>query len=127
MYNWNGLSLSLPNALTDESVLSFVDNPQAPTFGLTVAREMTDEPLPQYLREVITELEALIDGFKLIETSASDNEGIIDFQYPDEEGKQRQRQRYMRIKRELVVVTVSGAVNNFDPALDALKNTKISA
>ena len=63
-YSWNGLSFELPASVVDQTVLSFVDNPEAPSFTVTVSKDFRgDAPFAVYVKGQVDDLVRALPGY----------------------------------------------------------------
>ena len=64
MPSWNGLTFELPASVVDQTVLSFVDNPDAPTFTVTLSRDTRGEaPFAAYVKGQLDDLVRALPGY----------------------------------------------------------------
>jgi|GEM_PF-1918128 len=64
-YTWQNLSFDLPAGMHDDTVLSFVNDPENSGFSLTVAMDDLDNGLDGYSVDVVRELTEAEPGFSL--------------------------------------------------------------
>jgi hypothetical protein len=122
-YRWNNLRFELPDGLQDESVLTFVDDSDAPKVSVTVAREPAVD-VASYVTEVKQELKEIMAGIKVRGEAKTDVGGVkatrLDIDIPTEDGPRRQAQLYIPGKGEVIVITATAAVPEFLKAEAAL-------
>lgn len=65
-YAWQNLSFELPAGMHDETVLSFLNDAENPTYNLMVAKDSLDDGIDAFATNVVEELTELEPGFSLI-------------------------------------------------------------
>lgn len=128
-YRFRDLSFDVKDGLVDQSMIVLVDEDRT---ALTVAREAHDGTLARYVDEALQELEGSMDGYRLVDRRERQIAGraavVLEQEAVTPEGRAvRQRQAYLGVGGEVVVVTATSPAEHdeegrghFDRALASL-------
>ena len=129
-YMFRDLSFEVQDGLHDQSMIVLVDDERV---ALTLARDVKDSALKNYVDDAVTELDASMNAYKLEsreEKQIAGRPGVVLVQSAvSPEGKPvAQRQAYVELGREVLVVTATSPSQyanegkaTFDKVLATLK------
>lgn len=112
-YSWNGLSFELPSSVVDQTVLSFVDNPDAPTFTVTVSKDARgDAAFPAYVKGQLDDLVRALPGYASSSQEDQSVNGhaavVVEHKARSPQGTtMRQRQAYVDLGAWVAILAVT--------------------
>ncbi len=112
-YTWNSLRFDVPAGLVDQTVVTLVDNPEAPTFTITLANDPRGQTaFGPYVEAQLQDLARSLPGYAAggrKEERVNDRAAVIvDHKARSPQGEtMRQRQAYVDAGASVAIVTVT--------------------
>ena len=112
-YAWNGLSFEIPSSVVDQTVLSFVDNPEAPTFTVTVSKDIRgDAPFAAYVKAQLDDLVRALPGYASTSQEEQSVNGraalVVEHKARSPQGTtMRQRQAWVDLEGGVAILAVT--------------------
>jgi hypothetical protein len=133
-YAWNGLSFDVPSGLVDQTVVSFVDNPAAPNFTVTLSKDTRGgTAFGAYVKSQLGELMGSLSGYVAIGETEQVVGGrpavVVEHRARTPQGiTVRQRQAYVDMADAVVILAVTWpdkpnarATEAFDTLLNSIR------
>src|SRR5690349_2816010 len=111
-YTWNSLTFERPDGLVDQTVVSFVDNPEQPTFTVTMSSDARGaQAFPAYVDGQLAELARSLPGYtssaRMDESVNGKSAVVVEHKARSPQGQgMRQRQAYVDLGAQVAILAV---------------------